>query len=94
MNLAQWNNLDAATQAEIIKAAKAAEERSFEMAKAATDKANKLLTEHGVEVTAPPAALMTDFQKIGGTMLEGWKKQTGADGAALLKAFQSSRGGN
>lgn len=92
MNLAQWNSLDPETQAAVSKAANAAEERSFDMAKAATDKANKLLTEHGVEVTAPSAALMTEFQKIGATMLEGWKKQAGADGDALLKAFQTSRG--
>lgn len=94
MNLAQWKSLDAAMQAEITKAAQAAEERSFDMAKAATDKANKLLTEHGVEVTAPSPALMAEFRKIGDNMLEGWKKQAGADGEALLKAFQSSRGGN
>lgn len=94
MNLDMWNGLDKQTQDKITKAAEAAEKRSFGMAVSATDTANKKLRDHGVEVVPPPAELMKEFRKIGANMLEKWKEQTGADGAAVLKAYNDARSGN
>ncbi len=75
----------------ITKAAQAAEKRSFSMAVEATKKADQQLRDNGVEVVSPPEELMGEFRKIGQNMLQKWTEQTGADGQAVLSAYEQAR---
>tara|TARA_R110002124_G_scaffold104370_13_gene254385 strand:+ start:39912 stop:40892 length:981 start_codon:yes stop_codon:yes gene_type:complete len=91
VNTEMWDALDADTRDTITKAAQAAEKRSFSMAVEATKKADQQLRDNGVEVVSPPEELMGEFRKIGQNMLQKWTEQTGADGQAVLSAYEQAR---
>jgi len=46
------------------------------------------LAANGMKVGAPGDKLAADLKEIGKTMADEWSKAAGADGAAILKAFQ------
>ncbi len=83
-----FRRLDKKTQEAVLTAAKAAEERGWEMSKKETAEKTAILKENGIIVVTPSAELMAGLKKIGASMLEGWKKNAGPEGAALLKAYQ------
>lgn len=91
VNAELWDALDAGMQESIMKAAQEAEKRSFAMAVEATENADQQLRDNGVQVVSPPEELMDEFRKIGQNMLEKWTSQTGADGQAVLDAYEQNR---
>lgn len=83
--------LDAATQAAVLAAAKAAEERGW---KASEEKNRWYLEElrkNGMKVVAAPPALAKELSGIGDKMAAEWVEKAGADGKAALEAYRSAR---
>jgi TRAP-type C4-dicarboxylate transport system substrate-binding protein len=88
VNKKAFRKLDQKTQDAVLTAAKAAEERGWEMSKKETIEQTAILKENGIIVVTPSAELMAGLQEIGASMLEGWKKDAGPEGAALLQAYE------
>lgn len=80
--------LDAATQKALMEAAAAAEKRGWDMAVAETEDAKAALVKGGMKVLPPSKALIDGFKKVGATMTDEWVKKAGADGKAIVDAYQ------
>ncbi len=91
VNLRAFNALDAASQAGVLKAAADAEARGWKISQEKNDEYKRLLTEKGMKIHKPSAKLMTDMQQVGGIMLADWQKAAGADGAAIIEAYNKAR---
>ncbi|MYM54467.1 TRAP transporter substrate-binding protein [Thalassovita mangrovi] len=89
VNKRSFRRLDDATQAAVLEAAAAAEARGWEMSRAETAAKVAVLKENGITVVEPSAELMDGLKAIGAQMLEGWTENAGAEGEALLKAYQN-----
>jgi TRAP-type C4-dicarboxylate transport system substrate-binding protein len=88
VNKAAFDALDRASQAAVMNAAAAAEERGW---KVSQDKATwylEQLAKNGMTVAPPSAQLKSDFKKIGDTMAGEWSKTAGADGQAVIDAYR------
>jgi TRAP-type C4-dicarboxylate transport system substrate-binding protein len=88
VNKKAFRKLDKKTQEAVFTAAKEAEERGWEMSKKETAEKTAILKENGIIVVTPSEELMAGLKEIGASMLEGWKKDAGSEGAALLEAYQ------
>ncbi|THD75053.1 C4-dicarboxylate ABC transporter substrate-binding protein [Thalassobius vesicularis] len=88
VNKRSFRRLDEATQAAVLEAAAAAETRGWEMSRAETAEKVAVLKENGITVVEPSAELMAGLKAIGAQMLDGWKAAAGAEGEALLNAYQ------
>ena len=84
-----FRKLDKKTQDAVLAAAKTAEVRGWEMSKKETAEKTAILKENGIVVVTPSAELMTGLKEIGSAMIVDWKKSAGAEGEALLKAYQA-----
>lgn len=82
-----WAGLDADTQKAVMDAATKAEARGWKMSEENNDTAKKQLADNGMSVTNPSEALASGFKEIGKTMSDEWAKDAGADGKAILEAF-------
>lgn len=82
-----WAGLDADTQKAVMDAAAKAETRGWKMSEENNDTAKKQLAENGMSVANPSDALAAGFKDIGKTMSDEWAKDAGADGKAVLDAF-------
>lgn len=89
VNKRAFRRLDADVQAAVLEAAAAAETRGWDMSRAETAAKVAILKENGITVVEPSAALMTGLKSIGAQMLADWKTSAGAEGAALLSAYQN-----
>ncbi|MGB3224146.1 MAG: TRAP transporter substrate-binding protein [Desulforhopalus sp.] len=89
VNKKAFRKLDKETQEAVLTAAKAAEERGWEMSKQETIEQTAILKENGIIVVTPSDELMTGLKEIGASMLEEWKKDAGPEGAALLEAYRA-----
>ncbi len=87
VNKAAFDKLDANVQAAVLEAAANAEARGWEMSMKETAEKIAILKENGMNIVTPSAELMDGLKQVGSTMLEEWKKDAGAEGEALLKAF-------
>lgn len=83
-----WKKLDAATQQAVKDAAAAAEKRGWDAAKAETESAKAALSQNGMKVQPPSAALKAGLEKVGATMIDEWVKKAGADGKAVVDAYR------
>ncbi|WP_424990762.1 TRAP transporter substrate-binding protein [Fluviibacterium sp. S390] len=88
VNKRAFRRLDDATQAAVLEAAAAAEQRGWEMSMAETAAQTAVLAENGITVVAPSDELMTGLRDIGAQMLDNWTAEAGDSGAALLSAYQ------
>jgi TRAP-type transport system periplasmic protein len=88
VNKAAFDALDKATQTALLKAGADAEARGWQMSQAENTRTLNLLKQNGMSIIAPPAALKADMKKVGDTMLKEWLEKAGADGKALVDAFQ------
>lgn len=89
VNKKAFRKLDKKTQDAVLTAAKAAEERGWAMSKKETAEKTAILKENGIQVVTPSPELMAGLKEIGASMLEEWKKGAGAEGDALLGAYQA-----
>ena len=88
VNKKAFRKLDKKTQEAVLAAAAAAETRGWEMSRKETAAKTAILAENGIKVITPGVPLMDGLKKIGATMLVDWKKGAGAEGEALLKAYE------
>ncbi len=84
-----FRKLDKATQADVLTAAKTAEERGWEMSMQETAAKTAILRENGMIIVKPSPELMKGLRAIGADMLTDWKKDAGPEGATLLKAYEN-----
>ncbi len=89
VNKAAFGKLDAKTRDAVLAAAAKAEKRGWKMSKAETDEKIAILKKNGISVVTPSSALMSDLRKIGATMSDEWIKKAGAEGQAVLKAYNN-----
>ena len=83
-----FDGLDKATQDAVLKAAAAAEQRGWATSEQKNEEYLKELAAKGMKVSAPSAALSADLKKVGATMTTEWLEKAGADGKAIIDAFQ------
>ena len=88
VNKAAFEGLDKATQKAVMDAAKTAETRGWAASKEETAKKTKVLADNGMHVIQPSAKLESGFEVIGKVMTKEWVEKAGADGQALLKAYE------
>jgi TRAP-type C4-dicarboxylate transport system substrate-binding protein len=87
VNKSAFDGLDKATQDAVVRAAKDAETRGWKVSEEKNEWYKKALTEKGMQIVAPPAQLVSDMKKIGATMLDDWLKKSGAEGKAVIDAY-------
>ena len=91
VNLKSFNALDAATQAAVLKVAQEAETRGWKVAQEKNVEYKRLLTERGMKIHKPSAKLDADMRQVGAIMQADWLKAAGADGAAVVTAYQAKK---
>jgi len=72
----------------VLKAAKDAEERGWEMCKKNEREGEKILASKGIVVGKASPAVMQALQKASEPLVQDWLKKAGPDGAALVKALR------
>lgn len=90
MNLDAFNNLSAAHRKAIEDAAKAAEDAAWQRSADRVASNAKVLSDKGVTVVEPPKQLVAQLQQAGDEVLDGWLKQTGVRGKAIIAAYRKS----
>lgn len=89
VNKSAFRKLDKATQEAVLAAAADAEKRGWEMSMQETATKTAILAENGVTIVTPSDKLMEGLKAVGNEMLQDWKKDAGAEGEALLKAYRN-----
>ncbi|PLX40929.1 MAG: C4-dicarboxylate ABC transporter substrate-binding protein [Hyphomicrobiales bacterium] len=87
VNKRAFRKLDKPVQEAVLAAAKTAEARGWEMSKKETAAKTKILADNGVKIVEPSAELMSGLKAIGAKMMVDWTKAAGADGKAILDAY-------
>src|SRR5258708_14209630 len=90
INKAALESLDKPTQEAVLKAAKVAEERGWKMWETKTEWYHEQIANKGMKVLKPSPALEAGFKKIGEQLTADWLKRAGAEGQAVLDAYQKS----
>lgn len=85
---AALGKLDAAMQKAVRDAANAAETRGWASSAEEHDKNIKMLASKGVKIVQPSAKLSAELQEIGKKMAAEWLAKSGAEGEAIMKAYE------
>lgn len=88
VNIRSFRGLDKKVQDAVLKAAQDAEARGWAASIEETRAKTQTLRERGMKVHTPSPQLMSGLKKIGQEMAADWEKKAGADGSAILKAYQ------
>ncbi len=83
-----FDALDKPTQAAVLKAAAAAEARGWKVSAEKNAWYKEQLAKNGMKVESGSEQLLSDFKKIGLTMIGDWTTQTGAEGQAIIDTFR------
>jgi TRAP-type C4-dicarboxylate transport system substrate-binding protein len=89
-NKKAFDALDPATQTALLKTAAEAEARGWKVSAEKDSYYKKALTEKGMQIVTPSPKLMADMKQVGTIMLADWQKRAGADGEAIITAFNQS----
>ncbi len=87
VNKKAFDALDKPAQDALLKAAAAAEARGLAASQRINTETLAKLAANGMQVVTPSPALKAELKKIGDTMLKEWLEKAGADGAALVNAY-------
>ena len=87
VNKRAFDALDKPTQDAVMKAAADAETRGWAESRKVNESTLATLRANGMTVTPPSAQLKADMKKVGDTMLKEWLERSGAEGKALVDAF-------
>jgi len=90
VNKKAFDALEPATQTALLKTAAEAEARGWKVSAEKDTYYKKALTEKGMQIVAPSPKLMADMKQVGTIMLADWQKRAGADGEAIITAFNQS----
>jgi TRAP-type C4-dicarboxylate transport system substrate-binding protein len=88
VNKGAYDGLDDATREAIQGAAKAAEERGWEMSMKETEEQTKALSDNGMTVVEPSEELMAGLRKIGEQMQEKWNETASDDAKQVVAAYK------
>ena len=88
VNKRAFKRLDKSSQAALLKAAKSAELRGWEMAIAETATKTALLSENGIDVAQPTEKLMTSLKLIGQQMADEWALEAGDQGIQIIQDYK------
>ncbi len=91
VNQKAYDALDKPTQEAVLKAAAAAEARGWKVSEEKNDWYKKALADKGMKIMVPPPKLVADMKQVGSIMLADWQKKAGADGAALIDAYNKQK---
>jgi TRAP-type C4-dicarboxylate transport system substrate-binding protein len=83
-----FDALDKGTQDAVTKVAVAAQERGWKLSEAKDTEYQKELAARGMKVVDPSPTLKKDFKAIGDKLTADWLAAAGADGKAIIDAFQ------
>jgi len=84
-----FQKLEKSYQESILKAAKVAEVRGWEMSKKDTDDGVQSLVKGGMQGIEPSNELMKGLKEIGQKMTEEWLDEAGKDGLQVIEAYRS-----
>ena len=87
VNQKAFDALDKPTQDALLKAAAEAEVRGWKISEEKNDWYKKALTDKGMKIMTPSPKLVADLKQVGAIMLADWQKKAGADGVAIVTAF-------
>lgn len=87
VNKAAFDKLDADTQAAVLAAAATAEQRGWDMSKAESAEKIGVMKDNGITIVTPSETLQSELKAIGTTMTAEWLESAGADGQAVLDAY-------
>jgi TRAP-type C4-dicarboxylate transport system substrate-binding protein len=73
----------------VLAAAATAEARGWEMSEAEATSKTTALSENGITVYAPSAALVEGLEAIGDTMLSNWTENASDSARAILEAYKN-----
>ncbi len=88
VNKRAFDALDKASQDALLKAAAEAETRGWAASQKVNTDSLATLRANGMSVEPGSAALRSDMQKVGATMLQEWLSQAGAEGQQLMDAYK------
>ena len=92
VNKRAWRKLDKATQKIVLEQAAIAEKRGWELSKEENITKLEELKQSKMTVhTEGLETIMSGLTKVGQEMAAEWKEQTGAEGAEILKNYESSK---
>jgi len=87
VNQKAFDALDKPTQDAVLKSAAEAEKRGWALSEEKNEWYKKALADKGMKIIKPSPKLMADMKQVGSIMLADWQKKAGADGAAVINAF-------
>ncbi len=87
VNRAAFNALDKPTQDALMKAGADAEARGWAASKAENTRTQNLLKQNGMNIITPSPQLKADMKKVGDVMLKEWLEKSGAEGKAVVDAY-------
>jgi TRAP-type C4-dicarboxylate transport system substrate-binding protein len=88
VNKAAFAKLDDASQKAVRAAAAEAETRGWNLSAEENDKNIKMLASKGIKILEPPAKLSAELQEIGKKMTAEWVTKAGAEGQAIMQAYE------
>src|SRR6266705_3458854 len=89
VNKNAWSKLNSGEQKAVLDAATAAETRGWKTSEAENEGYVRTMASHGIRIMRPSAKLTAEFETIGKQMADEWAKKAGAEGEAILRAFQA-----
>jgi TRAP-type C4-dicarboxylate transport system substrate-binding protein len=90
VNKAAFDALDKPAQEAILKAAKSAEQRGWQLAQEKTKWYTDQIASKGMKVLPPGAELKSGLQKVGEQLTQDWLKKAGSDGQAIVDAYKKA----
>lgn len=90
VNRKEFDRLDKATQATVVRLAAEAERKGWERMRAYNQESIDTLAKNKMTIVTPAPQLMSDMKKIGDEMLADWLKQAGTDGKEIIDAYGKS----
>jgi len=90
VNKAAFDALDKPTQEAILKAARSAEQRGWQLAQEKTKWYTDQIASKGMKVLPPGAKLKSGLQKVGEQLTQDWLKKAGSDGQAIVDAYKKA----
>jgi TRAP-type C4-dicarboxylate transport system substrate-binding protein len=90
VNKAAFDQLDAPTQAAVLKAAATAELRGWTASQERNRWYLEQLAKNGVKVLPPGNALAAGLKQVGEQLTAEWLRKAGADGWAVIEAYQKN----
>lgn len=91
VNTKAFNALSKAEQEAVLKAAQEAEQRGWKASEEVNTQAIETLKQGGMAIEQPSAELMAGLAKVGDVVVKEWVEKAGADGKAVLAAFEASK---